>query len=329
LHDFAAVRPLVHSFHGLARVARFDLDCRVVDATDAAALERALAGCVVLFYCVHGGPITLLKSAEAAYRAAARAGVRRLVYLSSTVVYGNAPPIGTHDDSELLAEQAFEYNVAKVRAEQKLRELRADGAVEVVTLRPAIVFGPRSTWFSANIAQDLLGGRAFLVDDGAGVCNTVYVDNLIEAMWLAANSNGVVNQDFIITDGERVTWRDLYWSVAKAVNADMGAVFLTNFAAAGKGGWPYRRLAFTLLSRLPPGLKWALRVLLPGRFIAGAVKALQPPVLDPYLVTTQHCRCVLPISKARDVLGYRPRVSFAEGARRTGTWLRFALGIGE
>ena len=45
----------------------------------------------MLFYCVHGDRNALVKSAEASYRAAARAGVRRLIYLSSSVVHGNAP----------------------------------------------------------------------------------------------------------------------------------------------------------------------------------------------------------------------------------------------
>jgi nucleoside-diphosphate-sugar epimerase len=329
LHDLATVRPLVRSFRGMARVARFELDCRVVDATDPLALARELEGCAVMFYCVYGDRDTLLKSAEAAYRAATRAGVRRLVYLSSTVVHGNAPAVGTNDESELLVDQPFDYNVGKVWAEQRLRRLRADGAVEVVTLRPPIVFGPRSTWFSANVARDLLTGQAFLVDEGSGICNTVYVDNLVEAMWLAANSEKAAHQDFLITDGERVTWRDLYLSVAREVGADLSGVLYTDIATVALRARSYRQLVLNSLSRLPRGLKGALRLLLPSGVISGTVRALRQWIPDPYMVTTQNCRYMLPIDKARAVLGYRPRVPFAEGARRTGAWLRFALGLGE
>jgi len=329
LHDLAIVRPLVRSFQGMARVARFDLDCRVVDATDSTALERELRGCTVLFYCVYGDRGTLVGSAEAAYRAAAAAGVRRLVYLSSTVVHGNAPRAGTHDDSELLADQAFEYNVSKVLAEQRLRQLRTDGAVQVVTLRPPIVFGPRSTWFSANIARDLLTGRAFLVDRGSGICNTVYVDNLVEAMWLAASSDSAVNQDFIITDGERVTWFDLYSSVAREVGADVDRVLQVDSAnVAGAAGY-YRQRVYAFLSRLRPSLKRTLRMVFPPGVISRAINVLDPPVPDLYIASSQCCSYMLPIAKARDMLGYRPRYTFSEGARRTGAWLRFALGIGD
>jgi nucleoside-diphosphate-sugar epimerase len=313
----------------MARAARFDLDCRVVDATDAAALEKELKGCTALFYCIYGDRDTLLKSTEAAYHAAARAGVRRLVYLSSTVVHGNAPRTGTHDASELLMDQPFEYNVSKVLAEQRLRQLRADGAVEVVTLRPPIVFGPRSIWFSVNVARDLLTGRAFLVDHGSGICNTVYVDNLVEAMWLAATSDNVVNQDFIITDGERVTWKDLYDSVAREVGANTDHVLQINSADLAARADRYRQLCYTFLSSLPSGLKHALRTILPSAILSETIKALEPRVPDLYIASTQCCGYVLPIDKAREMLGYRPLFSFSDAARRTGAWLRFALGIGD
>jgi nucleoside-diphosphate-sugar epimerase len=205
----------------MARLARFDLDCRVADATDQAALETQLEGCEVLFHCVVGRRDTILRSAEAAYRAAAGAGVRRLVYLSSAVVHGHDPAPGTNDDSQLVARQSFDYNVSKVKAERLLRRLRADGAVEVVTLRPMFVFGPRSQYFTVQIATDLLSGSAYLIDEGVGVCNTVYVDNLVHAMWQAAIVGRARNQEFIITDGAQVTWRDLYSAVAEAVGVDM------------------------------------------------------------------------------------------------------------
>ena len=199
--------------------------------------------------------------------------------------------------------------------------------MQVVTLRPPIVFGPRSTWFSANVARDLLNGRAFLVDRGVGVCNTVYIDNLVEALWLAATSDRAVNQDFIITDGERVTWFDLYSSVAKAVGADMGRVVHIARAAIGREDGASRRRIFTFLSRLPPGLKRSLRAVLPSEVVARAVQTLAPRVIDPYIASTQCCAYVLPIDKAREILGYRPRFTFSEGARRKGAWLRFALGL--
>lgn len=354
LRDLATVRPIVRSFKGMARLARFDLDCRVADATDQSALENQLKDCEVLFHCVVGDRNTILQSAEAAYGAAAKAGVRRLVYLSSAVVYGHDPKVGTHDDSELISRQPYEYNVSKVRAERLLRQLCANGKVEVVTLRPSIVFGPRSNLWTAQIASDLLSGNAYLIDGGRGICNSVYVDNLIQAMWLAIFSESARNQTFFITDGERVTWFDLYKSVAEGVGVDIDSVPCIEGAELNK---LYRKqrnfqlrstltaVVLAIRNNMPPEFIDNLRKILPRKVleaIVGKLMAPQPPrhpygglvsgrqqfpLIDREIASLQRCNYVLPIDKARKLLGYGPPITFAEGCRRTREWLWFAFGL--
>src|SRR5258705_363109 len=73
------------------------------------------------------------------------------------------------------------------RAERTLLALRADSSVELVMLRPGIVYGPRSRW-TAGWADDLLAGRAYLIGDGAGICNAIYVDTLVHAIRLATEA---------------------------------------------------------------------------------------------------------------------------------------------
>jgi 2-alkyl-3-oxoalkanoate reductase len=346
LRNLANVRPIVRSFKGMARLARFDLDCRVADATDGTALETQLNGCQVLFHCVVGGRDAILKSAEAAYWAGKHTGLQRLVYLSSAVVHGHDPKPGTHDDSELVARQPFEYNVSKVMAEHLLRRLRADGAVEVVTLRPSIVFGPRSKWWTAQIATDLLSGKAYLTEGGAGICNSVYVDNLVQAMWQAAISSGVANQDFIITDGERVTWWDLYSAVAEAVGVDMATVSviesdavveLTRLARRKElvqkvAANQFARAARQIVPfRVAEAIKhqWGITQLPACNLTSAEHKTRVLPTIDLEIASLQQCRYVFPIGKAQELLGYTPPVTFSEGCRRTTEWLRFALGMSQ
>jgi nucleoside-diphosphate-sugar epimerase len=338
----------------MARLARFDLDCRVADATDQAALQTQLEGCEVLFHCVVGQRDIILRSAKAAYRAAAGAGVRRLVYLSTGQVHGHDPVPGTNDDSKLVARQPFKYSVSKVRAERLLRRLRADGAVEVVTLRPMYVFGPRSQHFTVQIAMDLLSGGAYLIDEGVGICNTVYVDNLVHAMWQAAIVGRAGNQEFIITDGEQVTWRDLYSAVAEAVGIDISSIPSIESVALARLYRKQRnaqrkiagkRIAWAMRENLPSSVISKAREILPSRVVeavrpwwaslqAPEFESIQTesgmqtlPIIDREIASWQCCRYVLPIEKARNVLGYEPLVTFSEGCRRTRDWTRFAFGI--
>jgi 2-alkyl-3-oxoalkanoate reductase len=354
LHDLAQIRPILRSYKSMARLSRFDLDCRVADATDQAALQKQLEGCDVLFHCVVGQRSTILKSAEAGYRAAAGAGVRRLVYLSSGVVHGHDPVPGTNDDSKLIARQSFKYNVSKVMAEHLLRRLRKDGAVEVVMLRPMFVFGPRSQYFTFQIAQDLLNGSAYLIDGGKWICNTVYVDNLVYAMWRGAVSDKAGNREFIVTDGERVTWLDLYSSLAEAVGVDIAAVpsieteaLARIFQEQRNTQWKMagKRFATELRQSLPSSVISTAREILPKR-VVNAIKPLwasfqapgfyttlsesgkQPKlVIDQEIASWQYCHYMLPIDKACSVLGYEPQVTFAEACRRTRDWIRFAFGM--
>ena len=346
LNQLANVRPIVRSPSSLAKLDLNKLDCRIADATLTDNLASQLEDCEILFHCIVGDRQTILKSAEAAYRASAQAGVRRLVYLSSAVVHGHNPIQGTHDDSELIAKQPFEYNVSKVMSEHLLRRLRQDGAVEVVTLRPSIVFGPRSQWFTTQIASNLLNRKAYLVDEGAGICNTVYVDNLVTAMWNAAMTIEAANQDFIITDGERVTWRDLYSAVADAINVDITTVptlkkqLLPEFDRILKRQEIIKKLAYSRFIRVVKKLVEAKVIdTIENRFlqIVSAPNLGEKkidniytllPNLDQEIISLQQCQYVLPITKAKKLLGYQPLISFSEGCQRTKHWIKFAFGLG-
>ena len=78
----AEVRPVVRRAARLAGTARFALPGRIADGFDRAALAAALAGCEAAVHAIAGDRRTILGTAEAAYRAAQAAGLKRLVYLS-------------------------------------------------------------------------------------------------------------------------------------------------------------------------------------------------------------------------------------------------------
>jgi len=342
LNSIAAPRPIVRSFRSMARVSRFHLDVRLANATDVTSLSDALNGCDVAFHCVVGNRDTILNSVDAAYAACRQAGVRRLVYLSSAVVMGSSPEPGTDENTPLKENQRFEYNVSKVMAERRLRKLMGDGAVECVLLRPCIVFGPRSTYWSAQLASDLLAGKAYLINGGKGICNTIYIDNLVELMVLCATHPAATGNTYIAKDAERVTWRELYGSVAQAIGVDEASILNLDLdIAAGRSTlakswrgvarvvWRNRlvRAAKELVrSEATVGLAIQLRAKLLTPSPTNDVKAESPYSLDPELVTLQMCRYELPTRKAAAELNFAPKVSFPEGARRTQEWLRFASG---
>ena len=97
LEGLAEVRPVVRSAASLARLSRFDLDCRLADAFDRSALRAAFAGCEIVVHAVAGDRNTILGTLSSTYQAAQEAGVRRLIYLSTASVHGQAPRPGTDE----------------------------------------------------------------------------------------------------------------------------------------------------------------------------------------------------------------------------------------
>lgn len=340
LRDLAQVRPVVRRPNALAGLAVFDLDCRIADAMDAGALERALAGCDVLVHCVAGDTKTIVGAVGPAYTAAQRAGVRRLVYLSSASVHGQAPAPGTHEGTPLRDDQLIAYNNAKVRAERQLQKLRATGAVELVILRPGIVTGPRSYWVE-SFASALVAGTASLVNGGQGICNSLYVDNLAHGVHLAMHAREVDGHAFLLGDAETVRWADLYRPIAGALGFDLADVP----AAVYRPGrarlldrielLQQHKVLGPALARIPKRVRrigYAALVSAAQDTQQGSPwahpdwSAGDPAVPEVALETDLLGRCgyKLPDTKARALLGYEPIVGFEEGMRRTLGWLRFA-----
>jgi nucleoside-diphosphate-sugar epimerase len=340
LRNLAQVRPVVRRPNALAGLAVFDLDNRIADALDAGALERALTGCDVLVHCVAGDAKTIVGAVGPAYAAAQRAGVRRLVYLSSASVHGQAPPPGTHERTPLRDDQPIAYNNAKVRAERQLQKLRTTGDVELVILRPGIVTGPRSFWVE-NFASALIAGTASLVNGGKGICNSLYVDNLAHAVHLAMRAREADGHAFLLGDAETVLWADLYRPVAAALGFDLADV-PTAVYRAGRTRMLDRiellqrhTILGPLLEKIPKRVRrvaYAALVSPPYDMRQGSPwahadwSAAESPTRETTLEMDLLGRCgyKLPHASAQALLGYEPIVGFEEGMRRTLGWLRFA-----
>jgi 2-alkyl-3-oxoalkanoate reductase len=334
------VRGIVHRASRRSAL-RDRCETRVADACDAVQLFRAFDGCATIVHAVNGDPETIVQAATAAYVAAEAAGVRRLVYLSSAAVHGQAPAPGTDERARLRVGHPFAYNDAKIRAERHLAFRRRRGRVEVVVLRPQVVYGPRAFWVT-RIATDLASGAAYLVDEGKGVCDAVHVDDVATAVQHALVAPGIDGEAFIVGGREDVRWRDFYGSLAGAVGVDLSQVARVEAPSLRSSARqrfiePLRKsvLLYELAERAPrPARRLLDRVLgrrwssspstdapaTPEPFRAPSPKGSLSP--EPMLLALQSCTYKLPIAKAEARLGYRPAVSFADGMRETTDWVR-------
>ena len=320
------VRPIARRASALVSAARFGIRGYVADALDERALAAALDGCEVVVHAIAGDPRTIEQSVAPVYHAAEAARCRRVVYLSSAMVHGQAPPAGVDEKSALSERQEVAYNNAKVRAEATLFRLRESGRTEAVALRPGIVYGPRSRWIG-DFADAVLTAKAFLVGGGGGLCNAVYVDNVVHAIELAATVTAADGEAFLIGEEEALSWRDFYAPIATALGHSMSEVASVSFehkVASFKERIDDLRMSETVqgvLEALPHALRHRLGALWKA---SGALPESRAPAPTLELALLHQSRYAPAWTTAARVLGYAPVVSRAEAFRRTVGWLAFA-----
>ncbi|MCP9493829.1 MAG: NAD(P)-dependent oxidoreductase [Pyrinomonadaceae bacterium MAG19_C2-C3] len=338
LENLHEVVPVVHSFSSLALPARFNMTWKVADHFSEQALSHAFDGCEVVVHAAFGSPLSAMS--KAVYRAADKAGARRLVVLSSASVYNQNVLPGTTEDSPLPAKPATSYNANKIAADKLIRDLRAKGKTEVVFLMPSVVFGARSQWV-AGVANQLLQGTAFLINDGAGICNTIYIDNLVEAVRLCLSATDVDGEAFFVSDNETVTWKEFHNPILAAMGATTEDLHLLyNPVLAGET--PRELMRLRLQGMVETKTVKRIKPHVPEKFMK-VYRLLQtplkerrgepdmwmpPPVKRPQvnldMGLLQQCTYKLPNAKAERFLNYHPPVSFIEGMQRSIAWLKFA-----
>ncbi|MBC7927690.1 MAG: NAD(P)-dependent oxidoreductase [Bryobacteraceae bacterium] len=329
------VVPVVRGVNGLSRLSRFDLDWRLADACQPMPLAKALAGCDAAIHGVVGDPHVIEAAAAALLPAAAQAGVRRVVYLSTASVHGQCPVSGTSEESELSDRQEFEYNNAKVRAERTLFRDTVRYPVELIVLRPSVVFGPRDRWVG-TLVTELEQGLAWMIRDGDGICNTIYVDNLVHAIRCSLEApDEALGRAYFVGDTETVTWRLLYEQVCGHLGLSREVIHhiaVPTFPARttlerldGLRATPTaQRLIEKVPSRVKGVAKGALNGLKPFTFPnPWQLPPIPSPVASREMVLLQNCTYRLPHDKAMQLLHYEPPVLFREGIDRTLAWLKW------
>jgi nucleoside-diphosphate-sugar epimerase len=199
-----------------------DLDVIRGDIRDLPAVEKAAEGVTAIF---HQGAMRSVPRSVAdplgandhnvtgtlqVLQAARGRGVRRVVYASSSSVYGDAPELPKREDQ--APAPVSPYAVSKVAAEHYARVWHRLYGVETVGLRYFNVFGPRqdpTSEYAVVIPKFIrwaLRGEALEIHgDGSQSRDFTYIDNVVDANLRAARAPGVGGEVFNVGCGARVS----------------------------------------------------------------------------------------------------------------------------
>jgi UDP-glucose 4-epimerase len=200
------------------------------------------------------------------------AGVKRVVYASSSSLYGDSPTLPKHEG--MMPNPLSPYGAQKLFGEMYCQVFTRAYGLETVSLRYFNVFGPRqdaTSQYSGVLAlfipAVLQGRKPTIYGDGLQSRDFTYVKNVAEANLIACKAAGVAGQVFNVACGDRITVN----SMLQQINTVTG-------------------------------------------------KDITPIYAEPRSGDIKHSQA--DITRAKEHLGYQPKVSFAEGLRNTIEWYR-------
>lgn len=218
-------------------------------------------------------------------RQAFKAGVRRFVYLSSIKVNGEKTLSGQPFTEEDVPAPLGFYAISKCEAEEGLRQVAQQTGMEVVIIRPPLVYGPGVKANFLNMLRWLHKGMPLPLGLIKNRRSLVALENLLDFIVLCLEHPAAANQTFLVSDGEDFSTPELLRRMGTALNAS---------------------------PRLLPVPQRLLEVGLHGAGKGDLAQRLCGSLQ-------------VDIAKARTMLGWKPLISVDEAFRRTAEHFLFSL----
>ncbi len=349
---------VVRTLSKAARAARFPIRIVSGDVRDAGILDRAISeGDIVvdLTYPAEGNRAERVRAAremaDSIAAAVRRRRARRLVHLSTISVYGPVRAL-TLDESAPRRPGADPYGAGKQAGERELLRLAREDGLPAVILQPTVVYGPFAGWTVGPLRQ-LREGIVVLPARGQGICNAVYLDDVIQAIFRAAVAEAVEGEAFLISGEQPPTWLDFYGAyermlgVSSLLAMDTASV-RAQLNAQAKSARPFRRLihrlrsdgdlrqtilalpalaqAYALARALLPRARWERAK---DRWMKRGGAAPSAPgrplrLPRPIQLELMASPARVSIEKARRRLGFEPAYDLDQGMRATREWAAWA-----
>jgi nucleoside-diphosphate-sugar epimerase len=222
--------------------------------------------------------------------AAAAAGVRRVVHCSTVGVHGDVEHPPANEDAPLRPGDV--YQATKLDGERQAREAGGRLGIEVTIARPTGIYGPgdrRLLKLFRGVAR-----RFPILGSGEIYYHLTYIDDLVEGFRLCGEHPAAAHRTYILAGGEVTTLNELVALIADVAGVPPPALHLPV--------WPF----------------WMAGALCEA---VCAPFGIEPPIYRRRVDFYTKSRA-FDITRARQELGYAPRVGLRDGITRTLKWYR-------
>jgi predicted dehydrogenase/nucleoside-diphosphate-sugar epimerase len=320
-------RCLLRNFHNVSRLMRIPGEIVIGDVLDFDSLVKASAGCDAVIHTAYGNTpdddvnvkINTIGT-ENVIRAALHNGVKRLIHLSTVEVYGRNQPSFVNEETA-TGYSHNQYGNSKLDAEHLCWKYYHEHALPVIILRLSVVYGPHAPIWTVNVINRLLNRGFCLSDEFTGICNAIYIDDCIDAIFLAITRHDVLGETFIVSGGEKLTWNEYFSKYNEVLN-------MPPLTSASKERLQFYRSIRKMFDLIYNNLQSKY-----GNDIFVAYSKFrerdQIPNIKAFLqkgslleaLDIFNRQAYYSIKKAHDKLGFEPRYNFKDGMRMVEAWL--------
>ena len=340
----ANVRVLIRDYSRAARIARFS-SVKMIrgDLGDYDILCLAMKDCDFVFHCAFDSKATAEKDVldiRTLSEACLHSKIRRLIHVSTISVYEPLP------DGYLTEESHpepcdFPYTVAKLAVEREILRQVNENALPAVIIQPTIVYGPYSKLWTDGPVNQLLKGTVILPDNGEGLCNAVYVDDVANAMVLASQTKDIIGKRFLISGPVPISWDTFFQAYSLALGLGDGHIqYLSRAEIASRNNNPLyamrlllgnpkritqitwlRPFLFKAKDKLGESAKQLIKKLYASYNKVAPSAIYMPGTQQLYLYAT---KCHVRIDAAQKYLGYQPIFDFEKGMNLTAKYVQWS-----
>ncbi len=302
-----SVRALVRPSSDTGFLEQIGAEFAYGDVTDPESLEKATHGIHTLYHAAarvgDWGPwrefeAISIDGTRNMLAAAAKAGVKRFLHVSSISAYGHPDGAGmVLDESAPLGVHLHKwsyYSRATVEAERLALAAHERGDVPVTVVKPSWLYGERDRASMPRLIRALRAGKGKLVGSGENLLNLTYAGNEAEGCILAATNEKAVGQNYNLSCDGKITQGEYFNKIA----ACLGVKPVTKKV-------PYR-VAYSAAFLM--------------EFFGHLFGRKKPPLVTRYAVWLMGRRCFFSPDRARNELGWQPSVGYDEGIERTVKW---------
>ncbi len=295
------VRTLVRENSDVTALEQLNIDLVRGDLCDPHSLTKAVEGVDIVFHIAalfrqQGVEPDIFhkvnaESVEHLVNASIQSGVSRFIHCSTVGVHGHVAHSPANEESPFGPGDL--YQETKLQGEEIARRYMKENRLSITIVRPAGIYGPGDLRF-LKLFRAINKRRFFMIGAGTVHYHFTYIDDLVDGIILCSRSEQSIGKTYILGGTEYITLNQLTSMIADELHVKLQKIRIPL--------WPVYAAGFACEVVCKPF-------------------GIEPPLYRRRIDFFKKNRA-FDISKAKNELGFQPKVSLEEGIHRTACWYR-------